>query len=454
MEDQMPPQMAEENPIEEYENDSTFINYRALYSEQHTMSWEDAVSYAEESAKHCFGNSSNAALRSYAPRKVMNGKVLMRNGASLRSTANAIFPDTMAYVCNFADSAGFAIICADDRVECPILACVDNGTLGDTVDNPGLSIFLENAQYFIEQSILKFEKEKDSLKIVAEEKLQKEIASKNSRLKKNLYKGSFTLWTSSEVKPLLPTTWGQSSEPYNNLTKECSNNDNNHAPAGCWATALAQMMAYYRYPNQIQCEDGSVLINWEEILKVKSASSGLLNDYYKYQVSCLLYYIGKNINMEYGCEGSGTTSSDALSYMKNIGYIIGGASDYDFDKIKLFLDNKKPVVMTGFENQRNRFLGTIYTYSGGHTWIVDGYSTTILQDYYYVTSSTEVLFCEAVSTKYDNTLLHINWGWNGTGDGYYAAGCFDTNNAFSYDSFIPKDRPNFRYKIMQYYVLK
>ncbi len=276
MEEPLPAQMAEGNPIGENESDSTFINYRALYSEHHTMSWEDAVNYAEESAKHCFGNNSNAALRSYAPRRVMNGKVLMRNGASLRSTANAIFPDTLAYVCNFADSAGFAIICADDRVGCPILACVDNGTLGDTVDNPGLSIFLENAQCFIEQSILKFEKEKDSLKIVAEEKLQKKITSKNSRLKKDLYKGSFTLWTSSEVNPLLPTTWGQN-YPYNNLTIDCPNNISLHAPTGCWATALSQIMAYYTFPNKVEYNDGSsitiVNLEWQGIKEQKKLTT-------------------------------------------------------------------------------------------------------------------------------------------------------------------------------------
>ena len=165
------------------------------------------------------------------------------------------------------------------------------------------------------------------------------------------------------------------------------------------------------------------------------------------QVSQLLYYIGKNVKMEYGCEGSGTDFSNVSSYMRNIGYTIGETQDYNFDIIKTLLDYKKPVVMTGYENWKNRFLGLIYTYSGGHAWIVDGYSATILQDYYYVTSSSEILFCEAISTKYDNTLLHINWGWDGAGDGYYAAGCCDIRSATSYDSFVPKEQPNFKYKI-------
>ncbi len=61
----------------EYESltdrDSTFINFRALYSNNHTLSWEEAVIYAEEAAKLCFNNKAN--VRSYQKqRRVIGGK--------------------------------------------------------------------------------------------------------------------------------------------------------------------------------------------------------------------------------------------------------------------------------------------------------------------------------------------------------------------------------------------
>lgn len=440
----------------EYESltdrDSTFINFRALYSNNHTLSWEEAVIYAEEAAKLCFNNKAN--VRSYQKqRRVIGGKTLIKKGGSLKSSFNSqILPDTLAYVCNFADSMGYAIICADDRVGCPLLACVDNGILTDTIDNPGLSIFLEKVQDFIEISISNFEEKKDSLKSVAKEMLQVNF-QKDKKSLKMTYKGSFTLKKTTEVKPLLTTTWGQSSDPYNTFTMVCPSQASFHAPAGCWATAIAQIMAYYKYPTSINYSTNQrntrspYTLNWNGILSSKNASN-LTNNTFKTQVSHLLYGIGVNINMNYECDQSGANDQTALAYMKRIGFSGCNTKDYSFTSVKEQLDCMRPVIMGGYTDQTNRFLGIKYSYSGGHTWIVDGYSTTIIQDYYYIVDPDEdkILYCHAINTTYNNPLLHINWGWTGSGDGYFAAGCFDNWNAYSYDSSIPKNHYNFKYK--------
>ena len=53
--------------------------------------------------------------------------------------------------------------------------------------------------------------------------------------------------TYTTVGPLLPVTWGQGCT-YNDLCP-AGNYCNPHAPTGCVMTAMAQVMAYWRYPN-------------------------------------------------------------------------------------------------------------------------------------------------------------------------------------------------------------
>lgn len=52
----------------------------------------------------------------------------------------------------------------------------------------------------------------------------------------------------------------------------------------------------------------------------------------------------------------------------------------------------------------------------GHAWVLDGY--------YYDT---------------DASLFHINWGWHGTADGYYACGLSDTSRRSDTDDEIDEN---------------
>ena len=355
------------------EKDTTALNFKALYSKHHTMSWEDAALFAERSAE-CFLNEDNPSeLRSGKQRRIVNNGFVLkkekRNSLRNASIQNQL-PDTLAYICNFADSMGFAIICADDRVGCPILACVDNGIIEDSVENPGLAIFLENAYDFIEDKILNFEENKDSLRKIADEFITNQETGSTGVLK-NVYTGTFTMTKDEEVKPLLFTTWGQSPSPYNDLTKICAN-QSGHAPAGCWATAIAQLMAYYKYPSYIEyVNNGSAIrnyIDWQAILQKKDASD-LRDTRLQKQVANLLFYVGKNLKMKYDCDKSSTSEKDALSYLKKIGYKGCESQDYSFSKVRSELMKNRPILMNG---KSKRFLFVSYE---GHTWIVDGYST-------------------------------------------------------------------------------
>ena len=419
------------------------LNYKALFSSNHTMGMDEARELALDAASLFAGDDNG--LKSGKVRQVEEVRVLRPDETILRSGSGeaAAIPDTLAYVCNFADSAGFAIICADDRVGCPILACVDNGTLGEDTDNPGLAIFLDNAQVFMRNSIMKFEVEKDSLLEVAKQRISAEDSLWGNVLKRK-YSGTYSvLHATEEVKPLLPTVWGQSSLPYNGMTPSCVSNESGHAPAGCWATAIAQIMAYYRSPRVFRhSSTGSdnVVLDWDRMLFVKDART-LYDESARRMISQLFIYIGRNIDMDYDCDGSRAKSDRAMMFLKRIYYLGCKTMSYDFQSVKNELDKGHPVMVTGDRRK-------IITSFRGHAWVVDGYSATPVENYWYeIDMDRNTMVQRCLKSTYDNPLLHVNWGWSGASNGYFAAGCFDSANATEYDSEKGKETYNYRYDI-------
>ena len=424
------------------------LNYKALFSSNHTMGMDEARELALDAAS-LFAGEGNG-LKSGRARQIEEVRVLHSDETTLRSGSGEVvaIPDTLAYVCNFADSAGFAIICADDRVGCPILACVDNGTLGEDTDNPGLAIFLDNAQVFMRNSIMKFEVEKDSLLEVAKQRMKDDVCEETT-LRKRM-SGSYYYWREEvKVDPLLLTEWAQSGNPYNNLMKECPDNLSGHAPAGCWAVAIGQLMVYYKYPTSLMRRTSrgyeGVRPDWDEITKEKDASK-LGKQLHRDQVSKLLYEIGLRIGMNWQCGNSGTSDEYAVDYLKTAGYLNCVVSDYNYARIRMYLNNRKPVIMGGYSVRKGGFWK--YSYSGGHTWVVDGYKAMMADYYTYVVDTSTGYYSENyVKTVLRDSYLHINWGWGGVNDGYFAEGCFDVKKGdydYSYDS---DSKSNYQYKV-------
>lgn len=432
----------QQSGMQEQSSNST-LNYKALYAPHHTMGWEEAVALAEEAAVLYFGKGAEeTVLRRSGNRRIVNGgRVLGRSSATLRSfSEDAALPDTMAYICNFADSAGFAVICADDRVGCPVLACVESGSLGDSVDNPGLAIFLENAQAYMEESILRFEEDKDSLMEVAE----RELAAQNSEQLVSLrstYTGSYKLLKGTEeVTPLIYTIWGQSGSPYDRLMKACKSTKSGRAPAGCWAAAVAQLMAYYYYPERISGNGMTLVVDWDALTNFRDAKCLVGGDVD--QLAKLYAIIGKNVGMDYDCDGSGAKGKKVMSYLKSIGFTSCATSDYSFEKVKRQLDLKRPVLMSGDQKK------VLFIKYEGHSWIVDGYSASKVEYYNYkLNTETGYCFNTLQQTTYTNPLLHVNWGWEGVSNGYFAAGCFDVQKAVQYDIKKGDDKYNYKYDL-------
>lgn len=212
---------------------------------------------------------------------------------------------------------------------------------------------------------------------------------------------------SGAVAPLLgEITWGQG-EPFNLLCPTLSNGE--RAVTGCVATAMAQIMMYYKYA------EGQESISYEWNGQTLSADFGkydwdLMAPKYtgseseasRLAVATLMRDCGYSVRMDYGPE-SGAYSPDipgALSgnfvYDHSLIYLPHSDCDKDsWEKIlKEELDNKRPVLYSGTGN------------IGGHAFVCDGYD--------------------------DKGYFHFNWGWSGANDGYYLTG----EHSFPYDQAI------------------
>ena len=285
---------------------------------------------------------------------------------------------------------GFVIVAADDRVE-PIL--------GYSYDN---DFAVANMPDHVRAWLGSYEKQ---IQAVVKNNLQAEPASqaKWSRLKSGQSTGTRS---GGSVGPLLTTTWDQG-QYYNSLCPADANGPGGHVWGGCVATAMAQIINYWEWP-----EMGVGTHSYSSTYGNHSANYG--NTIYDYSimpdalsgsstpeqinaVATLIYHCGVSVNMDYGVGGSAAPSVSVpgalqsyFAYIDN-GNIIAKSdySDNDWEAIlRNELDSLRPVYYSGS--------GT----GGGHAFICDGYS--------------------------DDGTFHINWGWSG----YY-------NGNFTFASLTP-----------------
>lgn len=214
----------------------------------------------------------------------------------------------------------------------------------------------------------------------------------------------------TSVAPLLTTLWDQA--PYYNAL--CPQ-DTDVVPAGCVATAMAQIMKYWNWPVTgkgshsythpvygVQSADfEATTYDWANMPdKLDSTSTP---DQVS-AVATLLYHIGVALEMDYGIGGSAASASDAKAafedyfrYSTNLHSIVKSTIPESswINILKGELDNERPVFERGS--------GPV----GGHAFVCDGY------DY--------------------NGLFHINWGWGGDDNGYFFHAWLNPNPSCSFN---------------------
>ena len=201
---------------------------------------------------------------------------------------------------------------------------------------------------------------------------------------------------------LCTTEWGQGA-PYNTL---CPQKDGYQCPSGCVATALAQLLYYWKWPVQgvgySWAKDGNGE-TYSGTLEHTYAWSAMRNTTAENKateeaaqaVAQLMYDCGLSVNMNYDTDGSGARTPVNALY-KNFGYLPETMRMYQaecftgeewFAMLRNEVAQKRPVYYTA----------TSLTNGGkdaaGHAFIVDGYDA--------------------------QGRVHVNWGWDGDFNGYF-----------------------------------
>ncbi len=297
---------------------------------------------------------------------------MMKSTPVLSYTARDARGMAAAYVFTPADGVGFTILSADDCAV-PVLGYSDSGKFDAASMPPAMKWWLEEYGRQIEYASMHGAKSSDSPVYAPEG------------------------W--APVAPLCSTKWNQDA-PYNNKAPKL---DGVPCPTGCVATSMAHVVNYFQYPAKMTgiasylWQDGgktikmnfeNVKYDWSLMLDSYTATSPQEN---ADAVAQLMKACGYSVQMNYGSLMSGALSYKIVDALKdNFGYDPGlvylergrfSSSEW----IKMVYDNIRnigPIIYNGS------------SIDGGHSFVCDGYD--------------------------GKGYFHINWGWGGISDGYYA----------------------------------
>ena len=314
---------------------------------------------------------------------------LMSRGATLqlahveKSSQDASVADF--YVFNTSDGAAYVIVAGDDRAE-QILG-YGNGRI-DMATIPG------NVRWWLDG----YKRQMEYLRTLKEDGPSK---PRQPRAPSRI----------APVEPLLTSLWSQV-EPY---CLQCPKYQGEYCATGCIATAMAQVINYWKYPAELPALPSFVTntlgmtvpalpggrIDWDNMLDVYNYAN-----YTPAQadaVAMLMRYCGQACRMDYSPEGSGAWEDDQLSALKSFGYN-PGAQMFSRDETP---DDQWEALLQQDLNEGRPVLYTGTDYGGGHAFVLDGFDGT---------------------NKY-----HVNWGWGGGYDGYFTLDAMGVSN--SYTSF-------------------
>ena len=350
------------------------------------VSWANNVTPQQAKATaQAFLSSKGVSLKSEAspyraPRKT-------RSGVSAEQS--------YYYVFNVENDKGFVIVSGDDRTE-QILGYVDEGNF-DANNLP------ENMRSWLQLYA-------DQIKYLDDNNIQIDGEASRARAKAKRISQ-----TRHSIPVLMTTKWNQG-DPYNMSCPDYYKEDGTTAkPAsGCVATALAQVMNYYKYPEKttaiipshsntykVVTPSGAVserkstaravargtVIDWDNMCDVYDGDE---TEAQRKAVGDLMLYVGQSVKMGWGpSSGAGFGSNVAEAFQKYFGYDDGcyaaGRGDYTVDEWFDLLYNE---LATGHP------IGFAGASSGGaHAFVLDGFD--------------------------GEQLFHLNWGWGGHCDGWF-----------------------------------
>ncbi len=293
--------------------------------------------------------------------------------------------DELLYIFN-AENA-FAVV-SGDRSAQPVLAYIDHQLYND---GDAVAPFQMWIDHYANQ--------------IAQIKREHIVQPQPAALWEAILSGAPAFRTGDSIAPLMLSRWDQG-EYYNYYCPRDPAGQNGRVVTGCVATAMAQLMYYFRFP-----ESGVGSYSYtDENYGVQSADYG--NAHYDYNAMCdvptcinteiskLIYHCGVGVDMHYSPSGSGMNNHSAarvlrtfFKYSPETEYLFRDSTNLNWDSVIVsHLQRRIPMYYAGWSVPD----------INGHGFICDGYKT--VNDAYY---------------------FHFNFGWSGHMDGY-----FYTNSLF------------------------
>lgn len=320
---------------------------------------------------------------------------------------------THVYVFNFEGEDGYAIMSGDKRLP-SLISLTDSGSLEEEeeIDDPGVALFLEGMDnMYLERKQNNNSAYEDDI-IVGNDSNQSGYVVYGDWQNIVYYQYGFC-----------PVKWSQGS-PYNMY---CPVINNASAVTGCVATAVAQLMAIYKYPQYYN----DYLFSWDDMTNSKYGY--LCTTKGQSDIARLMQQLGlkENLDISYGTNSSGAKSENIIRTLKSFGYSQPGRiTDYKTSEVIEDLKMGYGVLICGYSSKTvTRFLGIkVKTkYSGGHQWLAHGLLERRREIKRYNISGNYI------SSTYESQWYPLcNWGWGGSRDGYYLSAAFDANNGCSF----------------------
>ncbi len=267
---------------------------------------------------------------------------------------------------------GFVIVSADDNAR-TILGYADSGTFTEEDIPDNLRFWLQMYAHEIAQA--------------GQAKAQEEVNDST---------------TYPTIAPLLgKTVWGQGT-PFNNL---CPTINGTNCVTGCVATAVSQIMYCHKYPKQgtgshsytwnnqtLSADFSSTTYDWDNMIPDYNSTYTTTQ---ATAVATLMSHVGIACDMSYDIAANGGSGANGNVMMNALTQYFG----YD-ESIRVLpkdcMDETEMLTIIGQDLQAGHpiFMSGRTTQDEGHAFVPDGMQS--------------------------NGYVHINWGWNGYYDAYFA----------------------------------
>lgn len=328
----------------------------------------------------------------------------------------------LAYVVNYENNGGYAILAADTKLP-PVISLCDEGNFS----TEGFIAFMQNSATT-----------RTGAEINPAQEVQYAVINNSLSLPTfgggNIGVQMTGVDTTIMLKcmPLVLTKWGQY-DPYNYYAPL---DGNVRSLAGCVPVAGAQTLASLCYhhnwrPSAEISEEFD--IDWYAINRMIYADS-IRFDYGSrtpatLATASLIRAVGDNVDAKYHANSTGAYTEDLVSTYQTLGMTSATYGNENSSPAVTQEDIFDMIVIKNYPvTTRASRVNDNGTYAGAHSFVLDGW---LRLEYTVLGFSTSEGLPENVlgnrrdNFQYNFDLVHVNFGWDGECDGYYLPDAFD-----------------------------